>query len=116
MSPRSGARRIMNPTRRLAMLKPILFAAAALASAVTASPVFAKPISPEVRVVTYADLDLSSAAGRDRLEHRIQAAVREVCGAASASNLARREAVRQCLTETRANVRLPASPASAGTR
>ena len=98
------------------MLKPILFAAAALASAITTSPVFAKAISPEVRVVTYSDLDLSSAAGRSRLEHRIQAAVREVCGDANASNLTRREAVRQCLTETRANVRLPASLASAGTR
>ena len=45
------------------MLKPILFAAAALTSAVTASPVFAKAISPEVRIVSYADLDLTSAAG-----------------------------------------------------
>ena len=98
------------------MLKPILFAAAALASAVTASPVFAKAISPEVRIVSYADLDLTSAAGRSRLEHRIQAAVREVCGEAGASNLARRQAVRECLTETRANVRLPAAPASIGTR
>ena len=98
------------------MLKPILFAAAALASAVTTSPVFAKPIGPDVRVVTYADLDLSSAAGRNQLEHRIQAAVREVCGAAPSFDLARRHAVRECITETRATVRLPASPASAGTR
>jgi UrcA family protein len=89
------------------MLKPILFAAATLAAAITASPVFAKPISPEVRIVTYADLDLSSAAGRNRLEHRIQAAVRDVCGEAASFDLARRHAVRACFAETRANVRLP---------
>jgi UrcA family protein len=98
------------------MLKPILFAAAALASAITTSPVFAKPITPEVRIVAYADLDLSSAAGRNRLEHRIQAAVREVCGEAASFDLARRHAVRDCIAETRANVRLPASLATAGTR
>lgn len=96
------------------MLKPILFAAATLAAAVTASPVFATPIAPEVRIVTYADLDLSSAAGRARLDRRIEAAVREVCGEASSFDLARRRAVRECVAETRANVRLPATVA--GTR
>jgi UrcA family protein len=96
------------------MLKPILFVAATLAAAVTASPVFAKPIAPDVRIVSYADLDLSSAAGRSRLEHRIRAAVREVCGDAPSFDLARRSAVRECIAETRANVRLPAPVA--GTR
>jgi UrcA family protein len=98
------------------MLKPILFAAAALASAITASPVFAKPVTPEVRVVSYADLDLSSAAGRNQLEHRIQTAVREVCGAAPSFDLARRHAVRDCIAETLATVRLPVASATAGTR
>ena len=96
------------------MLKPILFAAAVLAAAVNISPAFAKPIAPEVRTVSYADLDLSTAAGRNRLEQRINAAVREVCGAIPSSDLARRHAVRDCIAETRANVRFPA--ASAGTR
>jgi UrcA family protein len=96
------------------MLKPILFAAATLAAAVTASPVFARPIAPEVRTVSYADLDLASAAGRAKLEHRIRTAVREVCGEAYSFDLARRSAVRDCIAETRANVRLPAPVA--GTR
>lgn len=96
------------------MLKPILFAAATLAAAVTASPVFAKPIAPQVRVVSYADLDLSSAAGQARLERRIQAAVRDVCGEANSADLARRQSARECIAETRANVRLPATVA--GTR
>ena len=97
------------------MLKPILFAAATLASALSAVPVFAKPIAPEVRVVSYADLDVSTAAGQARLEHRIQAAVREVCGEAAGVDLTRRQAVRECIAETSANVRRPA-PASARTR
>lgn len=100
------------------MLKPILFAAATLAAAITASPVFAKPVTPEVRVVAYADLDLSTAAGRNRLEHRIQNAVRDVCGEAPTFDLARRHAVRECLVETRAAVHLPraVTAAQAGTR
>jgi UrcA family protein len=90
------------------MLKPILFAAASLAAAANLSPAFARPISPEVRTVAYADLDLSTAAGRTRLERRVQAAVREVCGEALPTfDLARRHAVRDCLAETRANVQLP---------
>jgi UrcA family protein len=97
------------------MLKPILFVAATLASAISVSPVFAKPATPEIRVVSYADLDVSTAAGRARLEHRIQAAVRDVCGDAAAVDLARRQAVRECVVETSANVRRPA-PAPAGTR
>ena len=96
------------------MLKPILFVAATLASAITATPVFAKPVAPAVRTVSYADLDLSTAAGRNRLEHRIQAAVRDVCGEASGVDLARRQSVRDCIVETRASVQLPAP--AAGTR
>lgn len=100
------------------MLKPILFAAAVLAAAVNVSPAFATPISPEVRTVSFADLDLSTAAGRGRLEQRIQAAVRKLCGALPSFDLARRAAVRDCLVETRANVRLPGRvvTALAGTR
>jgi UrcA family protein len=98
------------------MLKPILCAAATLAAAITASPVLAKPIAPEVRTVAYADLDLSSTVGRATLDRRIAAAVREVCGEAASFDLARRHAVRECIAETRANVRLPASLATAGTR
>lgn len=98
------------------MLKPILFAAASLVAAVNLSPAFAKPITPQVRTVAYADLDLSTAAGRTRLERRINAAVREVCGEAAPSfDLARRHAVRDCIAETRANVQLPQA-AQGGTR
>ena len=95
------------------MLKPFLFAAAALASAVTTSPVFAKAATPGVRVVSYADLDLTSSAGRARLEQRINAAVRDVCGEAPSFDLVRRRAVAECRVETRTNAQRNA-PAAAG--
>jgi UrcA family protein len=95
------------------MLKPILFAAAALASAVSISPAFAKASTPGVRVVSYADLDLSGSAGRSRLEQRINAAVRDVCGETASVDLAGRRAVAECRAETRASVRRSA-PAAAG--
>ena len=100
------------------MLKPFLFAAAVFAAAVNVSPAFAKQANPTVRTVAYADLDLSTAAGRSRLERRIGATVRELCGEASSFDLARRHAVRDCIAETRANVQLPGPVAVqlAGTR
>lgn len=97
------------------MLKPILFAAATLVSAVSLSPAFAKPAAPPTRIVSYADLDLNTAAGRARLDRRIEAAVRQVCGEATSFDLARRQAVRDCVADTRANVRWPA-PATLGSR
>src|SRR5438105_838334 len=77
-----------------------------------------RPITPVVRTVAYADLERSSAAGRSRLERRIEAAVRDVCGAAPSFDLARRSLVRDCIAETRANVHLPAPVAAelAGSR
>ena len=96
------------------MLKPILFAAATVVSAVSISPAFAKPIAPQTRIVSYADLDLTTAAGQSRLDRRIEAAVRAVCGEATNFELARRQAVRECVAETRANVSRPA-PATIGT-
>lgn len=95
------------------MLKPILIAAATLAAAITASPVLAKPIAPTVRTISYADLDLTSAAGRTRLDRRIEAVIRDLCGDAQSVDLSRRRAVRECRVETRANVRLP-GPIAAG--
>lgn len=98
------------------MLKPILFAAATFAAAFSFSPAVASTADPGVRTVSYADLDLNSAAGRARLERRIADAVREVCGAAPSFDLARRRAVRHCRTDTRANVRVPAAAGLFGTR
>ena len=56
------------------------------------------------RAVSFADLDLSSAAGRDRLDRRIAAAIRKVCGSAYPIELRSVEEVRDCRYETAARV------------
>ena len=91
----------------------MFFAFAALAAA-TAIPAAANvPHDPGTRVVRYADLDLGSAAGRARLEQRIGAAVRAVCGAPLRGDLRSERAVRACRTETLARVVRPAAAAVA---
>lgn len=69
---------------------------------VTATPALAEPAATQA--VTYADLDLSTAAGRDRLERRIGAAVRTVCGRAWPTDLRSVAEVRECRAETLADV------------
>jgi UrcA family protein len=54
---------------------------------------FAKPVSVMVKHV---DLDLTTAAGRATLDHRIGAAVRRACGTASGPNLQEINAVNRC--------------------
>jgi UrcA family protein len=77
----------------------IAFAALSLAAA----PALAGP-SPATRLVRYADLDLSAEAGRIRLEQRIRAAVRAVCGQPSPADLRGVYEVRACRAETLADV------------
>jgi UrcA family protein len=67
-----------------------------------ASPAMAQDNS--VRTVSYADLDLSSGAGRLQLDRRIQNAVRGVCGQAWPLDLNAVDGVRRCRVETLASV------------
>jgi UrcA family protein len=99
-------------------MSKILFAFAALAT-ITAAPAAASvPRDPGTRIVRYADLDLSSVAGRARLEQRIGAAVRAVCGEPLRGDLRSARAVRACRTTTFARVARPAAAAvaAAGTQ
>jgi UrcA family protein len=86
---------------------PILFVASLLAAgtALTAAagPAIASPAAAETRIVSYADLDLSSAAGRARLDRRINAAVRDVCGRAAPTDLNGLHQVQLCRGETLAD-------------
>ena len=74
-------------------------AAPVVAGAAFAAPVGA-PAAPETRIVSYADLDLGAAAGRDRLDRRIAAAVRAVCGSVPPADLRGRAEVAACRAET----------------
>ena len=99
-------------------MSKFLFALAALAAAGAAAPASAVVNASGTRIVRYADLDLSSAAGRARLEQRIGAAVRIVCGSAASGDLGGASAVQDCRTATAANVVRPAAIAAqpAGTQ
>jgi len=89
----------------------LLFALAALAAA-TAMPAAANiPHNSTTRIVRYGDLDLGSAAGRARLEQRIDAAVRDVC-AVPPGDPGRTDEVRACRAATLAQVARPAAPAA----
>ena len=79
-------------------LLPLLFLAA------IASPVAAQS-DHETRLVTVADLDLATDAGRQRLDQRLTRAVIEVCGSASDADLAGKNDVRACRDRTLAAVR-----------
>ena|ERR1700712_387121 len=94
-------------------MSKILFAFAALAAATTAPAAASIPHDPGTRIVRYADLDLNAAAGRVRLEQRIGAAVRAVCGFAVPGDLRSVREVRACRTATLAHVARPAAAAVA---
>ncbi|MDQ3247061.1 MAG: UrcA family protein [Pseudomonadota bacterium] len=88
------------------MKKPILlmFASAAVtAGLLLATPASAEPLADaatHVILVRTAGLDLSSNAGRRRLDARLARAAREVCGTASDADLNGKNDVRRCRVET----------------
>ena len=82
-------------------LASVLTAGTVLAG--TASPAIAAPPAAPTRIVSYADLDLASPAGRARLDQRLAAAARAVCGDAFATDLRTLAQVRACRAETLAN-------------
>lgn len=77
----------------------------ALLLASQTAPAFAEPVAPLLsHAVQTADLDLTNAADRTRLAHRVRHAVNLVCGEASDTDLTGKNEVRRCRTETRRNV------------
>ena len=65
-----------------------------------AAPAVASPLELRTEIVSIADLDLSSAAGRDRLERRVASAARRVCGWASPVDLKGFTRMRTCRSES----------------
>ena len=56
------------------------FAAALLVTSVTLAPAVMAAPEQETTIVTYSDLDLTTEAGREALDRRIDRAARSVCG------------------------------------
>jgi len=88
------------------ILKIIAVSALATAAAIKAVPALSEPApSQAVSIVRTADLDLSTKAGRDALDHRLVTAAYEVCGTAADVDPAGRNNVRQCRADVLANAR-----------
>ena len=82
------------------MLKPLTaLASVALATALVFPTVSQAEEYPSVRV-TYADLNLASDFGRNKLQHRIAFAATEVCGTSDPRDLDFVRAVGDCRSDT----------------
>ena len=82
----------------------ILFLIAGAILALLDSPSIAAPVEPPARSVSLGDLDLSTEAGRIRLDRRIVAAARNVCGRAWPMDPDAVAEMRRCRSETFARV------------
>ena len=61
----------------------------ATAAVIKAVPALSEPVRPQTSIVVQtADLDLSTEAGREQLDHRLVNAARDACGGASDVDLA----------------------------
>ena len=86
----------------------ILFLIAGAILALLDSPSVAGPVEPPSRTVSLGDLDLSTEAGRIRLDRRIVAAARDVCGRSWPMDPDAVAEMRRCRSET--FVRVVADP------
>ena len=73
-------------------------AAGLLSLGFAAAPAMAQPV--DTVLVSYADLDLASQIGRERLDRRIAGAAEQLCGEYDAVQLRWAAAVRACQSET----------------
>jgi UrcA family protein len=80
-----------------------LAAIAAIALGATPAAAQSAPAGARTLVVHYADLDLGTKAGLAKLDSRIRVAVRTACGTASDVDVAGKNDVQQCRTDTLAN-------------
>jgi UrcA family protein len=87
-------------------LKIIATSALLTAALIKGVPAMAETVQPQnVSIVHTSDLDLSSKAGRNALEHRLVIAAYEVCGTASDVDLSGKNQVRACRADVLAKAR-----------
>jgi UrcA family protein len=87
-------------------LKIVAVSALATAAVIKAVPALAEPAPAQnVSIVRTADLDLSGAAGRAALDHRLVVAVYEVCGTPSDVDLVGKNQARACRSDVLARAR-----------
>jgi UrcA family protein len=76
---------------------------AAFAATIAIAPAAAS--NSTTHIVRYADLDLSSEAGRTTLDRRIDYAVRMVCGSAQSGTIQEKLSVEKCSATARASAK-----------
>jgi UrcA family protein len=87
-------------------LKIIAVSALVTAAVIKATPLLAEPVPAQnISIVHTADLDLSSKAGREALDHRLINAAFDVCGTASDADLAGKNKARACRADVLAKAR-----------
>lgn len=96
-------------TRNQLRFTIVLFASLAAANPVVAG-------QNDGRVVSYADLDLTTPAGQAALDRRLHNAIKQVCGSAFPHDLMSRNQVRRCRSQTLADVQAQRNDALAQAR
>ena len=87
-------------------LKIIAISALATAAVIKAVPAFAEPVPAQnVSIVQTGDLDLTTKAGRQALDHRLVTAAYEVCGGASDADLVGKNKASECRKDVLAEAR-----------
>src|SRR5690242_21192349 len=87
-------------------LKIIAISAAVTAVALKAVPALAEPAQAQnIAIVQTADLDLTTQAGRETLDHRLVVAAYEVCGSPSDADLVGKKQDVKCRSEVLASAR-----------
>ena len=76
------------------------------AALIKGAPALAEPVQPQnVAIVHTGDLDLTTRAGREALDHRLVNAAYEACGTASDVDLAGKNKARECRADVLASAR-----------
>ena len=74
-----------------------------LAAIAVATPSLAQERGARTASISYNDLNISSAAGRQQLDDRVSVAITRMCGTAMTFDLRAQADVRQCLRQARAD-------------
>lgn len=87
-------------------LKIITISALATAAVIKAVPALAEPVPAQnVSIVQTGDLDLTTKAGRQALDHRLVIAAYDVCGTAADADLVGKNKARECRADVLAGAR-----------
>jgi UrcA family protein len=77
----------------------------ATAAVIKAGPALAEPAPQNISIVQTADLDLTTKAGRQALDHRLVVAASDVCGTASDVDIVGKNQTHACRSDVLAKAR-----------